>query len=77
MGTHRLANQFLRINGRMNLRTSVDLVTGRSYGYRKIPYSLHVSGACCVQGLTLASHGLLVTLKERLTSFAANIRLFS
>ena len=77
MGMHRLANEFLRINGRMNLLTSVDLVTDRPFGCRKIPDSLHVSGACCVQGLTLASHGLLVTLKERLTSFAANIRLFS
>ena len=45
MGMHRLANNCLRINGRVNLRTGADLETGHSFGCRRIPDSLHLSGA--------------------------------
>ncbi len=37
MGMHRLANNCLRINGRVNLRTGADLETGRSFWLPESP----------------------------------------
>jgi hypothetical protein len=45
MRMHRPANDCLRINGHVDLRKGVDLETGHSSGCRRIPDSLHLSGA--------------------------------